>query len=133
MTDAYLTEITEWYSGGYRGTYTPSSELAEIIPRAYDIVNNSIFMSGYEADSVPEYMSGAVKNAICAQVDFIYGHGGVAGLSSGESAGSMSLGSFSYSDGKAESMTADRLSVICAQARSFLLPVGLLRKGVGTV
>ena len=48
MTDAYLTEITEWYSGGYRGTYTPSSELAEIIPRAYDIVNNSIFMSGYE-------------------------------------------------------------------------------------
>lgn len=133
MTTEYLSELKTWYSGEYRGSYVPAEELETLLPRAYDIVNNAIYLSGYIAEEVPAYVMEAIKNAICAETDYLYGHGGIEGLSSGESAGSMSLGAFSYSDGKAESMTADRLSVVCAQARSFLLPTGLLRKGVFAV
>lgn len=133
MTTEYLSELKTWYSSGYRGSYVSENDLDKLLPRAYDIVNNAVYLSGYTAEAVPEFISEAVKNAICAETDYLYGHGGIEGLSSGESAGSMSLGAFSYSDGKAESMTADRLSIICAQARSFLLPTGLLRKGVFAV
>ncbi len=130
MTQEFLTEMSTWYKGEYRGTYVPDDDLTELLPRAYDIVNNAICMSGIIAEDAPMYVRESVKNAICAETEYLYGHGGMDGLAGGETAGSMSLGSFSYSDSKGASMTADKLSCICTQARSFLAPTGLLRKGV---
>ena len=133
MTQEFLTEMLAWYSGEYRGAYVPGDDLEVLIPRAYDIVNNAISLSGYSADAVPSYVSEPVKNAICAETEYLYGHGGMDGLAGSESAGSMSLGSFSYSNGKGEAMTADRLSCPCWQARAFLAPTGLLRKVVSAI
>ena len=133
MTDEMLREMKQYYTDEYRGHYVPDDDVTEIMPRAYDIVNNSIYLSGYTVDNVPEYMREAARSAVCAQLEFIYGHGGLDGLSSGETADGMSLGAFSYSGGKSSSLSADKISSLCYGARSYLAPVGLLYKGVAAI
>lgn len=129
MTTEFYDEMFNYYDREWHGSYVPPSGLAELLHRAGDIVNNAIVMSGYTVETVPEYMQDEVRRAICAETEYLYGHGGTEALSGGEGAGSMSLGAFSYS-GSSDALSADRLSCLCAQARAFLAHTGLLRKGV---
>ena len=127
-----INEMTNYYDTEYRGMYMQPADLAALLPYAYNIVNNAIALSGYTVDTVPEHLTGAVNHAICAEAEYLYGHGGLDALAGGESGGSMSLGAFSYS-GASKSQSANELSTICFSARSYLQLTGLLCKGVAAI
>ena len=117
----------KWH-GGFGGYVGSDEELNVLLSRASDIVNNAVFLSGFTVDTVPSQLDEQVKKAVCAQADYIDSSGGVEAM--GESvATSVSLGGFSYSgsDGGASACT------LCRQAESYLLPTGLLCRGVSVV
>lgn len=124
--------LTEFYrqkwDGGFSGT---EKELETLLSRAADVVNNAIYLSGEEVESVPDELQDRVFKAICAQADYIDSVGGIDCMNE-SGGGSVSLGSFSYSDrGSASSSSSeDRACQLCSQAETYLLPTGLLYKGV---
>ena len=124
--------LTEFYrqrwDGGFSGT--DELELKKLLSRAADVVNNAIYLSGWTVESVPYKLQDRVYKAVCAQADYIDSCGGVDCMNE-SSGGSMSLGRFSYSDGSSSSGgSEERACHLCGQAEDYLLPTGLLYKGV---
>lgn len=124
-----MAVTTSYYTDTWHGSFDGSQEdLTILLDRAAGVINNSIYLSGYTVDTVPEAFSDRVSKAICAQADYIDNLGGKETMSISDS-GSMSLGKFSYSGGN----TAAKSSDICSQARSYLIPTGLLYRGVTVI
>ena len=110
--------LTEFYrqrwDGGFSGT---EMELKILLSRAADVVNNAIYLSGWTVESVPCRLEDRVYKAVCAQADYIDSCGGVDCMNE-SGGGSMSLGSFSYSDKGSASggSSEDRACQLCSQA-----------------
>lgn len=125
-------ELTDFYRTVWRGGFDgEDSELETLLSRAADVVNNAIYLSGEEVESVSEGYKTKVFKAICAQADYIDSCGGVESMN--ESAGgSVTLGKFSYSSGTGgTSGSADNMGCsLCRQAEGYLMSAGLLYKGV---
>ena len=124
--------LTKFYrqkwDGGFSGT---EMELKTLLSRAADVVNNAIYLSGRTVESVPCKLRDVVYKAVCAQADYIDSVGGIDCMND-SGGGSVSLGNFSYSDRGSASggSSEDRACRLCSQAETYLLPTGLLYKGV---
>ena len=123
--------LTEFYrqkwDGGFSGT---EMELEILLSRAADVVDNAIYLSGWTVENVPCKLQDRVYKAVCAQADYIDSIGGVDCMND-SGGGSVSLGSFSYSDrGTASDNSEDCACLLCSHAKNYLLPTGLLYKGV---
>lgn len=121
-----MAVTTTYYTDTWRGTYD-GSDLATLIARATDVVDNAIYLSG---ENVDDMSAGSVRDraykAVCAQVDYIVSCGGADAMND-TGGGSVSLGSYSYSGGQTSGSGA--ACALCEQARGYLLPTGLLYKG----
>ena len=96
--------------------------------RIADIVDNSIALSGYTIESLPEALKTRVYKAICAHADYISNNGGIYSLTD-TSYSSVSLGKFSYSADTSGNKDNGALT-LCPLAAGYLAPTGLLYKGV---
>ena len=116
------------WDGGFSGT---EMELKILLSRAAEVIDNAIYLSGVTVKAVPKPLQDRVYRAICAQADYIDSVGGVDCMND-SGGGSVSLGSFSYSDRGSASggSSEDRACCLCSQAETYLLPTGLLYKGV---
>lgn len=118
--DYYLNE----WGGTFEGT---ERELEMLLSRASDVIDNAIYLSG---KSVADSSDSRVLKAICAQADYIIFCGGLECMN--ESGGSVTLGKFSYSECGGGSSSVSACS-LCEQAEAYLLPTGLLYKGVSVL
>ena len=124
MLDFYKTE---WY-GSFDGT---DEELSKLLSCASDIVDHAIYMSGYTVEQVPESVRIPVYKAVCAQADHIESCGGVESLTEGGYS-SVTLGKFSYSGASAGEQSSSAAS-LCTMAQDYLMPTGLLYRGVAVL
>ena len=125
MLDFYKSE---WH-GNFDGT---DEELSLLLSRATDIVNNAICMSGHTVGTVPEILSERVNKAVCAQTDYIISQGGAESLTD-SLYGSVSLGKFSYTGGSSNGSEGSSAVSLCKLAESYLVPTGLLYRGVSVL
>lgn len=116
--------INEW-GGTFDGT---ERELQTLVSRAVDVINNAICLSG---KTVEESSDNRVFKAVCAQADYIISCGGIEYMNE-SGGGSVSLGKFSYSEGSGGGSSVSACS-LCEQAREYLIPTGLLYKGVNVL
>lgn len=122
-------ELIDFYRTVWRGGFEGGdNELETLLNRAADVVNNAIYISGEEVESVSEEYKVKVFKAVCAQADYIDGIGGVE-LMNEKTGGSVSLGKFSYSE-SAGGSSDDMGCKLCRQAEGYLMSAGLLYKGV---
>ncbi|MCI8604862.1 MAG: hypothetical protein HFE79_12075 [Ruminiclostridium sp.] len=125
-------ELTDFYRTVWRGGFDgEDNELETLLSRAADVVNNAIYLSGEEVESISEGYKTKVFKAVCAQADYIDSCGGVEAMNE-STGGSVSLGKFSYSSGTGgASGSADNMGCsLCRQAEGYLMAAGLLYKGV---
>lgn len=123
-----LSFYKEQWHGSFDGT---DEELALLLSRAADIVNNAIAFSGFTVDTAPEIFKTQVCKAVCAHADFINGSGGVESLTD-NAYNSASLGKFSYSSDSSGDKNSGS-SVLCTLAEEYLVPTGLLHRGVNVL
>lgn len=116
--------INEW-GGRADGT---ERELKTLVSRAVDVIDNAIYLSG---KTVAESTDSRVFKAVCAQADYILSCGGIDCMNE-NGGGSVSLGKFSYSEGSGGGSSASACT-LCEQAREYLIPTGLLYKGVSVL
>lgn len=119
----------DYYINEWGGTFDGSErELETLLSRASDVIDNAIYLSG---KSVADSSDSRVLKAICAQADYIISCGGIDCMNE-NGGGSVTLGKFSYSDGGGGSSSA-LPCFLCEQAETYLLPTGLLYKGVSVL
>ena len=118
--------MIEFYKNIWKGNFDGSDEeLEKLLSVSSDIIGNEIFLSGHTIDEIPDIFSDSVKKAICSQADFINNNGGVDAVSCNQIQ-SATVGKFSYTS----SSEKCNLSDLCNQAVSYLIPTGLLYRGI---
>lgn len=128
--------MTGFYHNQWNGSYDGTvEELALLLSRAADIVDNAISISGYTVEAVPQLWHDRVCKAVCAQADFIEAQGGAESLTDSPY-NSVTLGKFSYTkaaSNASESTLGTSAEVLCPVAQSYLAPTGLLYRGVTVI
>lgn len=129
-------ELTDFYRTVWRGGFDGGdNELETLLSRAADVVNNAIYLSGEEVETISEGYKTKVFKAVCAQADYIDGCGGAEAMNE-SIGGSVSLGKFSYSSGTGGAGGASGCNMsckLCGQAEGYLMAAGLLYKGVNVL
>lgn len=132
----YITP--DYYNNVYKGTKAPSeTDLERYIERASDIIDQvtGFKLYGGKFEKLPDgFVKDMVKKATAAQVEFYVMKGGDASVNTGtDDAGSVTVGSFSYSKGGSSASSgssgssADRIS---PSVLDILAHTGLLYRGV---
>lgn len=116
---------TDTWGGSFSGT---DGEFNALLSRSIDVVDNAIFLTGVTVATVPTIWQDRVYKAVCSQIDYIDSNGGVDSMTDG-SYGSVSLGKFSYSADTTGGANGSATK-LCDMATSYLLPTGLLYRGV---
>lgn len=128
--------MTGFYHNQWNGSFDGTEEeLALLLSRAADIVDNAISISGYTVKTVPQLWHDRVYKAVCAQADFIEAQGGAESLTESPYS-SVTLGKFSYTkaaSNASENTSGTSAEVLCPLAHSYLAPTGLLYRGVTVV
>lgn len=123
-------ELINYYRTIWRGSFEGGdNELEILLSRAADVVNNSIYHSGEEVESISEAYKIKVFKAVCAQADYIDSVGGIESMNE-STGGSVSLGNFSYTESGSGSGSNKMGCTLCKQAEGYLMSAGLLYKGV---
>lgn len=119
----------EYYTGTWGGSFSGTEgEFNALLSRAIDVVDNTIFLTGVTVATVSTTWQDRVYKAVCSQIDYIDSNGGADGMTDG-SYGSVSLGKFSYSADTTGGANGSATK-LCDMATSYLLPTGLLYRGV---
>lgn len=119
---------TDTWGGSFSGT---EGEFNALLSRAVDVVDNAIFLTSVTVATVSTTWQDRVYKAVCSQIDYIDSNGGVSSMTD-NSYGSVSLGKFSYSADTTGSASSNATK-LCDMATSYLLPTGLLYRGIDTV
>lgn len=120
--------MKDFYKNIWKGAFDGTDEELEILlMRSADIVNSEIYPTGLTVKTAPDIFSDNVRKAVCSQADFINNNGGVEALSCNQIQ-SATVGKFSYT--VSQSSDNDSLSELCSQAMSYLMPTGLLYRGL---
>ena len=120
--------MTGFYKNTWHGAFDGTDEeLALLLSRSCDVVNNAIAFSGFTVDTVPEVYKTRVCKAVCAHADYIDSNGGTKSLTE-NSYSSVSLGKFSYSADSSGDSDNGAVS-LCPLALGYLAPTGLLYRG----
>lgn len=117
----------EYYAGVFKGESVDNTDFSSLRSRAEEIIEE---MTMYRVTpmtflAMPEHIQTKVKNAVCAQIEYLDVNGG-SDLDMGASMQSASLGRFSYSAGGAASLGQ---SIYAPRAQRILAPTGLLYRG----
>lgn len=113
-----------FYNEVYKGIPMDAETFTMLEKRASDVIDvlTNYRLAGEDLSHEPELIQANVKNAVAAQIEYMYSEGG--GLSvHGGSPSSVSIGGFSYTEGSG-------VKVVSEMARSYLRQTGLLYMGV---
>ena len=120
---------TDTWGGSFSGT---EGEFNTLLSRAIDVVDNTIFLTGVTVATVSTTWQDRVYKAVCSQIDYIDSNGGVSSMTDG-SYGSVSLGKFSYSADTTGGANGGSSNTLCNMATSYLIPTGLLYRGIDAI
>lgn len=121
----YVTK--DYYTDEYAGIEINADKLNNFIKRAERDIDRLARFRIVEFDSMPEWKQKAIKNAVCAQVEFIAENGETASSIS-SSGGSFSIGSYSESSGNSNEIAKTQL--YADSVYDYLFPTGLMYAGV---
>lgn len=123
----------EYYSQTYLGEPVSTDDFPRLEKRAEMLVLSTIKRTAEQVASLAEAILTAVKDAICAQVDYLYEYGvGVASYGK-EADGGFRVGEVSISGGSASGATASGArSMIAPAVWVYLEQTGLLNPQVDT-
>ena len=120
--------MKDFYKNIWKGAFDGADEELELLlMRSADIVNAEIYLTGLTVETVPDIFADNVRKAVCSQADFISSNGGIEALSFNQIQ-SATVGKFSYT--ASQSSDNGSLSKLCSQAISYLIPTGLLYRGI---
>lgn len=117
----------EYYAGVFEGESVDNTDFSSLRSRAEEIIEE---MTMYRLTpmtflAMPEHIQTKVKNAVCAQIEYLDTN---EGIDTGNDFQSASLGKFSYSKVTNGSSSASAYS---PRAQRILLPTGLLSRRGG--
>ena len=119
----------EYYTSSYMGELIPEAEFPRYDLRAESIIQNITRGATKHFDQMPEEIQGAVKNAICALIEY-FSYFGTDVAISGRTGGGFTVGKVSVSNGAQVKTGAS--SMVCPAALAFLEQTGLLNPQVET-
>ena len=126
---AYVTKV--YYRDTFKGESVDDADFSGLLVRAVEIIEEMTMYRISEAElaKMPEEMQTRVKNAICAQIEYLDANGGCE-MDTGADLQSASLGRFNYS--KAAGAGGSTIqSIYAPRAQRILYPTGLLYRGGG--
>lgn len=121
----------DYYNNDYVGVAISDADfLTKLIKRAERDVNVLTQYRITDFDKLTTFQQERVKEAVCAQVEFLAENGELSSTVS-DSGGSVSIGSYSESNGSSGSNSNKLL--IADSVKGYLWPTGLLYGGVGLI
>ena len=120
----------EYYTSEYLGESVSEADFPRYDLRAESIIRNITHGKTDSFDSMTPETQTAVKNAICAQIEYFNLYGLDVAVS-GRTGGSFTVGKVSVSNGSEVKTGAS--SIVCPLAISFLEQTGLLNPAVETI
>lgn len=125
----YIDE--EYYTNTFHGEPIDDTDFPSLCARAGEIIEE---LAMYRVTPVtilamPESVREKVKNAVCAQIEYLDANGG-SDMDSGADLQSAGLGKFNYSKSAAASGSTEQ-SIYAPRAQRILAPTGLLYRGGG--
>ena len=124
--------ITEAYSNEtFHGEPVYTADFPSLLARAEEVIEE---MTMYRLtlpsfNEMPESMQERIKNAICAQIEYLDANGG-SEMDNGTGLQSAGLGKFSYTQASGADGSAQQ-PIYAPQAMRILAPTGLLYRGGG--
>lgn len=121
----------EYYNTAFHGELVDDTEFPSLCARAGEIIEE---LTMYRVTPVtilamPESVREKVKNAVCAQIEYLDANGG-ADMDNGADLQSAGLGKFNYSKSAGASGSTEQ-SIYAPRAQRILFPTGLLYRGGG--
>lgn len=116
----------EYYNSVFKGESVDSADFPSLCKRAEEIIEEMIMYR--DVRTLPEKLKNVVKQAICAEIEYLDANGG-SDIDTGVSSQSASLGKFSYSGSGTSG--GNESSVYAPRAMRILAPTGLLYRGGG--
>ncbi len=126
---AYLTRT--YYRDTFKGESVDDADFPGLLIRASEIVEEMTMYRISESglSSYPEPVQTRIKNAICAQIEYLDANGG-SEMDTGADLQSAGLGKFNYTKA-AGAGGSTRQSLYAPRAQRILAPTGLLYRGGG--
>lgn len=122
----YADEL--FYKNEYQGVDVEEAQLTKLLKRAGRDIDS---LTGFRLrfNKLNESNQLHVKNAVCAQVEFLVENGETASTVS-DGGGSFSIGSYSESSTSKGSTSSQKPQRYAASVKDYLFPTGLLYAGV---
>jgi hypothetical protein len=120
----------EYYTTTYLGEPVSEADFPRYDLRAEMVIRNITKGATDHFDSMTEATQEAVKNAICAQIEYFSVYGSEVALA-GRTGGGFTVGKVSVTNGSEVKTGAS--STVCPLALEFLEQTGLLNPAVGTI
>lgn len=123
----------DFYTNTYGGLELPEEEFEKLAKRAERKIRAVTGLSQSAWVNLPEPLKEPVKQAVCAQIEYLSARGVESALGV-TSVSQARIGNFSYTDGKTVTAEAGLgLTGVAPEVVDYLAPTGLLYKGVRTV
>lgn len=119
-----------YYTTTYGGTAIAEADWDSLEAKAETLIDTLTGLSDYS--DCPESVITAVKNAVCAQVDYMDYEGVQVGLV-GTSESSYTLGKIRVDGERTTASGSVSASMICPLVRAILEPTGLLYRGIPVI
>ncbi len=126
---SYLTKT--YYRDSFKGEPVDDTDFPGLLIRAVEIVEEMTMYRVSESGlpAFPEDTQNRIKNAICAQIEYLDANGG-SDMDTGADLQSAGLGKFSYTKASGGEGNT-RQSIYAPRAVRILAPTGLLYRGGG--
>lgn len=123
----YVDEV--YYHDMFRGEPVDDTDFPALCQRAGEIIEEMTLYRLTEEDfaMMPENTQKLVKNAVCAQIEYLDANGG-AEMDMGNGMSGATLGKFSYSGASSGSGSTEQ-SIFSPRAERILWPTGLTYRG----
>ena len=124
----------EYYDSVYLGEQIATEDFPRYEKRAEDLVLGLCRRRAEDIAPMPEWVQTAVKNAICAQIEYFSEYGILVGTVGKEAGNGFSVGKVSLHVGSGSNKSDEGLrSMLCPAVYVYLETTGLLYPGVPTV
>lgn len=123
----YVTQ--EYYDKTYKGESVDATVFPSLCGRAEEIIEEMTMyrLSETTFAGMSETVQDCVKNAVCAQIEYLDANGG-SDMDNGSDLQSVGLGKFNYTKATGVDGSAYQ-SIYAPRARRILFPTGLLYRG----
>lgn len=124
---AYVDEV--YYNDSFSGEPVDTTDFPSLCRRAEEIIEEMTLyrVTPVTFPAMPEDMQTRIKDAVCAQIEYLDANGG-ADLDMGDGLAGASLGKFSYTGASSGSGSTVQ-SIIAPRAERILWPTGLTYRG----